>query len=193
MIRAFLRFSTIVACFSLASLAATAQEIVHALAGTVTFIDSAQKTITVKTDDGPEAIFKDMINPTTSIVFDQNIRTDAIAADEFKKSGVRVIVYYFGIGDVRTVVALRSLGPGPFTISSGTVVDFDKKNHTFSIKDTTGQVESFSIVSNTVVETAFGAQEGSSFSPSKGDQVRVTSANVIGSAAALFINTLVAH
>lgn len=193
MLRGFMRFSFIVACFSLASLAAKGQELVHALAGTVTSINPAAKTITIKTDDGSESLFKDMINPTTSIEFDPSIRTDATAADEFKQSGVRVIVYYFGIGDVRTVVALHSLGPGPFTISSGTVVSFDKGSHTFSIKDKTGAVESFSIVSNTVVETTFGAREGSSFRPSVGDRARVTAATVNGSTAALFINTLVVN
>jgi hypothetical protein len=191
MLSGFVRFSLIVACFSLTSLAATAQQVVHALAGTVTSINPNAKTITVKTDDGSEGLFKDLINSKTSIQFDPNIRTDATAASDFKNSGVRVIVYYFGNGDVRTVVALRSLGSGPFTITTGTVAGLESGAHTISIKDKSGVVQAFTITSNTVVETGMGAREGFSFQPQKGDRVRVTAATVNGIATAQFINTLV--
>jgi phage baseplate assembly protein gpV len=104
-----------------------------------------------------------------------------------------VIVYYFGIGKVRTVVALRSLGPGPFTISSGTVVKYDKAAHTFSIRDKSGAITTFNISSDMVVETSMGAAERTAFQPANGDPVRVTSTIVNGSATALFINTLVVN
>jgi hypothetical protein len=193
MLRWVLRTCFLVGCISLASLAATAQEVVHALAGTVTSIDAVAKTITINTDDGSEGTFKDMTSSNTQILFDKNIRTDATAADEFKKSGVRVIVYYFGIGKVRTVVALRSLGPGPFTISSGTVVKYDKAAHTLSIRDISGTIKTFNISSDMVVETSRGAAERTVFQPANGDPVRVTSTIVIGNATALFINTLVVN
>jgi hypothetical protein len=193
MLRWVLRTCFLGGCISLASLAATAQEVVHALAGTVTSIDTVAKTITAKTDDGSEGLFKDLMNSNTLIQFDKNIRTDATAADEFKKSGARVIVYYFGIGKVRTVVALRSLGPGPFTISSGTVVKYDKTAHTFSIRDKSGAITTFNISSDMVVETSMGAAERTVFQPANGDPVRVTSTIVIGNATALFINTLVVN
>ena len=134
-----------------------------------------------------------MTDSATPIEFDPNIRRDATAADEFQKSGVRVIVYYFGTGDIRTVVALRSLGAGPFTITSGTVVNFNKVDQMFSIKDSSGMIQTFSISSDMVVETSTGASEKSGFHPSKGDSVRVTSKIANGSATALFINTLVAN
>jgi len=167
--------------------------VVHALAGTVTSIDAAAKTIAINTDDGSSGTFKDMTSSNTQILFEKNIRTDATASDEFKKSGVRVIVYYYGIGSVRTVVALRSLGPGPFTISSGTVVNFDKTAHTFSIRDKSGAITMFNISSDMVVETSMGAAERTVFQPSNGDRVRVTSTMVNESATALFINTLVVN
>jgi hypothetical protein len=192
MLRLVLRTSVLAGCFSLVSLAAAAQEVVHALSGTIASIDASAKTITVNTDDGSQSLFKDMSNSTTAIEFDPNIRKDATAADEFRKSGVRVIVYYFGTGDMRTVVALRSLGAGPFTITSGTVVKFDKVDHTFSIKDSSGMIETFNISPDMVAETSTGASEKSGFHPSKGDSVRITSTIVNGTATALFVNTLVA-
>jgi hypothetical protein len=194
MLRGFLRFSILVGCFSLVSLAATAQEVVHALIGNVSAVDSTAKTITVITDNGSEGLFKDMTNSNTKILFDKNVRSDATAAGEFKKSGVRVIVYYFGSDmGTRTAVALRSLGPGPFTKITGTVVKFDNGDHLLSIKDQSGAVTSFKITSDTVVETGMGAREGFSFQPQTGDQVRVNAMQVNGIVTALFINTLVAN
>jgi len=190
MLRGFLRVSILVGCFSVASLAATAQEVVHALTGTVNSINLTAKTITVITDDGSYGIFKDMSTSHASIEFDKNIRTDSTAADEFKKSGERVIVYYYGFGTVRTVVALRSLGPGPFTKSRGTVVKFDKREHSLSIKDQSGAIESFKITRSTVADTGTGAVEGLKFEPGNGDQVQVISTVVSGGTTALFINEM---
>jgi hypothetical protein len=106
---------------------------------------------------------------------------------------VRVIVYYFGYGSVRTAVALRSLGAGPFTLTSGTVVNFSNGGRTLSIKDNSGVIKTFNISSDLVVETTTGAGVKTKFQPATGDPVRVTATMVNGSATALFINTLVAN
>jgi hypothetical protein len=174
----------------LASFAATAQEVVHALVVTIGSVDSAAKTISVKTDDGSEVIFKDMISSHRTIQFDKRIRTDPAAADELKKIGERAIVYYFGFGDLRTIVALRSLGPGPFTQSAGKVVSFNKKDHTLTIAGQSGAVELFDVASDTVVDTEMGAVGGLEFRPGKSDPVRVTAAVVNGNKTALFVSTL---
>jgi hypothetical protein len=129
-----------------------------------------------------------MTGSRTSIEFDKNIRTEATAADEFKKKGARVIVFYYGAGDVRTVVAIKSLGEGPFTKDSGTVVKFDKKEHSLTIKDSSGAIESFKITSSTVADTDAGAAEGLKFDPHKGESVRVIATQTDGSLTALFIN-----
>jgi hypothetical protein len=188
MSRALLRIVLLAGCFSLVSLAATAQEVVHALTRIVNNINSAAKTIAVITDDGSDGIFQDMTGSRTSIEFDKNIRTEATAADEFKKKGARVIVFYYGAGDVRTVVAIKSLGEGPFTKDSGTVVKFDKKEHSLTIKDSSGAIESFKITSSTVADTDAGAAEGLKFDPHKGESVRVIATQTDGSLTALFIN-----
>ncbi len=191
--RGLMRCSFVAACFFFASLSLTAQEVVHAVAGVVISIDPSAKTITVKTDDGSEGIFKEMIDRNIAVDFNPKFRADATPADEFNTSGVRVIVYYFGNGDVRTAVALRSLGAGPITVIKGAVVTFEKGKHSFSIINSSGVVESFTITSNTVIEGSLGAQEGSSFRPANGDQVRVTAATTDGINVALFINTMVAN
>ena len=193
MLRRIVCISVLVGLTSFVSLAAVAQEVVHALAGTVSSIDAAAKTITVKTDDGSEILFNDLIDSKTPIEFDPNIRRDATAASEFKSSGVRVIVYYFGYGSIRTAVALRSLGTGPFTLASGTVVNFSNGGRTLSIKDNSGVIKTFNISSDLVVETTTGAGVKTKFQPATGDPVRGTATMVNWSATALFINTLVAN
>jgi hypothetical protein len=190
MSRGILRTCFLTGCFLLASFAATAQDVIHALIGTISSVDSSAKTIAVKIDDSSEINLKDMVNPRRKILFDKSIRTDAAAAGDFKKTGERVIVYYFGFGDLRSIVALRSLGPGPFTKSAGTVVSFNKKERSLSITDQSGKLQLFGITSDSVADTEIGAVGGSDFRPGKGDPVQVTSAVVNGNRTALFIGTV---
>jgi len=180
----------LVGCFSFACGLAVAQEVVHALSGTVNNVNLAAKTITVLTDDGSGGTFKAMTDSKTPVEFDKTLRADAIAADAFKKKETRVIVYYFGYSDVRTAVALRDLGPGPFKKVSGEVVKFEGRDHSISIKDQSGAIASFKITQSTVADTGMGAVEGFKFEAGKGDQVRVISTDVNGTATALFIKSL---
>ena len=180
----------LVGCLSFACGSGLAQEVVHALSGTVNNVNLAARTITVITDDGSGGTFKAMTDSKTPVEFDKTLRADAIAAETFKKKETRVIVYYFGEGDVRTAVALRDLGPGPFTKSSGTVVKFEKGDHSLSIKDQAGLVESFKVTRSTVADTGSGAVDGLKFEPGKGDQVQVISAGANGSATALFVDAM---
>jgi len=152
-------------CFLSACGFAVAQEVVHALSGTVSSVNWAAKTITIITDDGSEGTFKAMTSPKTLVEFDKSLRADATAADAFNKKEARAILYYFGYGNERTAVALHDLGPGPFTKSSGTVVKFDKGERSLSIKNQAWAVESFKFTRSTVADTGSGATEGLKFDP----------------------------
>jgi hypothetical protein len=188
-----LRISILAGCVSLLPQAAKAQEVVHAMVGTVSSINAAAKTIFLRTDDGSTSEFKAMNDAQTPIKFDKHIRTDATAADEFQKSGERVIVYYYGYDNPLTAVALRSLGPGPFIKVTGTVVKLARGAHLLTVKDQSGLIQSFKIAADTVVEATSGASEGLRLNSEKGDQVRVNATTVNGVLTALFINTLVAN
>ncbi|MGD0942284.1 MAG: hypothetical protein ABR905_21535 [Terracidiphilus sp.] len=180
------------ACLVSVSVAAAAQEVVHALTGTVASIDASAKTITVYTDNHSDSTFKDMTNPNTPINFDRNIRANAITADAFKMKGSYVIVFYYGGDGVRTAVALRGLGAGPFTKNAGTVVRIEGRN-SISVADESGSIKSFRLTGNTVAETEYGVVVGSKYQPHKGDKIRVTASLVNGNQTALFINSLVAN
>jgi len=188
MLKTLFRISILIGCFSFAVRAATAQEIVHALIGTVSAINANDKTITVNTDDGSDGTFHFMEDPHTPIKFDKGLRSESTAATDFKTQDARVIVYYFGAGGGRTVVALKALGAGPFTKFSGTVVKYDKKEHSLSVQDQTGAIQSFTVASSTIAETDEGASEGLKFDPHKGQRVNVAATGAAGSQAAVYIN-----
>lgn len=187
MLRCMVNTGILVGCISLTTVAVTAQEVVHALSGTISTVNSTAKTITVITDDGSGGTFKDMTDSKTPMEFEKGLRAGSTTATAFKDKQGRVIVFYFGDGVVRTAVALRDIGPGPFDVTTGVVTAFDKKTHSFSIKAKAGTEESFKIISRTVADTGSGAAEGFKFEANKGEQVRVVSTNQKGVQTAVFI------
>jgi hypothetical protein len=189
-VRDLLKAFILVGCILSVTVAATAQEVVHALTGTVRSIDPASKAITIFTDNGSEGQFKDLTNPKLKVDLDKKLHTDAGTIDTFKGQGAYVIVFYFGNGDVRTAVALRNLGSGPFTNNLGSVVRLDGREHLLYIKNKSGLVKSFKIASDTVAETDIGVVNGFKFQPQKDDQVRVVAATVNGTPTALFVRAM---
>jgi hypothetical protein len=185
---AFSRISILIACLSVVSFAAGAQEIVHALVGTINHVDLAGKTVTVLTEDGSDGTFRDLTDSHVSFEFDKALRSEATPPVEFNKSGVRAIVFYYGVSLPRTVVAIKSLGPGPFKNSTGVVVKYDKHQHVLTVEDQSGASVNFTINQDTVAETDSGVAEGLKFDTHKGEHVRVAAEQVNGSNVALFIN-----
>jgi hypothetical protein len=167
---------------------ATAQEVVHALTGTVSAIDRSAKTIKVDTGDGSEGLFQVIAKPTTPLAFSKDIRNESTPANEFVKTGAHVIVFYYGNSYVeRKAIALLDLGAGPFTNTNGAVVKFEKHQHRLTIKDSAGAEQTFEIGPKTVVGTAVGPIDGNKFDPEKGDQLQVTAASTGGTNMAVFI------
>jgi hypothetical protein len=161
-------------CFSLVTPFAIAQERVHAVSGTVTSINPKIEMIEIDTDDGSSGHFKWMKHQGISIDFDKNIKAEATDADKFTATGAHVIVYFFGDGDVRTAVALRVLGDGPFESDKGTVVKVDRHDHLITIKTDSGTDESFRIDPKTVADTTTGVVVGFKLDFDKGQPVQVT-------------------
>jgi hypothetical protein len=157
----------------LITMSATAQQVVHAQIGTVSAIDDVSKTIVLFQDNGSEGQFKDKTSGKTHFAFDKKTSLDTTPSDSLKSKGAYVIVFYYGDNDDRTAVALKNLGAGPFTSTEGTVVKFDSKGHTISVKDGSGSVQTFKITDQTVAEGYMGAVDGYRFQAQKGDRVRV--------------------
>jgi hypothetical protein len=167
----------------------SAQDVVHALTGTVSSIDPVSKTITMFLDGGSQSTFKDMTNQKIALSVDKKVLADTTTPDEFKKSGAYVIVFYFGGSDMRTAVALRSLGKGPFTAETGTVTQFE--NHrSISVQDKSGATKTFALTPDTVAEGMAGAVSWQKFSAEKGDHVRVVGTTKDGAPIALFVSVM---
>ncbi len=168
--------------------AAGAQEIVHALSGTVQKVDTQSKTLQVGTNDGSEGTFS--FPPSASkaqVEFDRDVQGRTAPVATFTKLNENVVVYYYGNGNVRTAVGIQDLGPGPFDIVDGTVSKFDKHHQQITVKDSSGKAHDFAIDPKAMADSTTGAVPANRFSPSKGDNVRVIATKTTGAEKALFI------
>jgi hypothetical protein len=191
MLRRFVSTCAFAVCVVSVPMASAAQEIIHALTGTVASINSSAKTISVMQDNGPSRDFGLMTNPKTRIAFDKHIEAESTAAGSFDKQGAYVIVfYYYGQGDARTAVAVKSLGTGPFSSMEGTVTKFDSHAHSISVQDSSGAAQTFKLDATTVAESNTGAVSGDRFHADKGDHVRIVSVGADGAATAVFVRDL---
>ena len=186
MLKALLRASVVVACTASFSIPLVAQEVIHALTGTVSSINSAAKTITVFQDNGSKGVFDQLSDTKRRLVFDKKVANGTTAANEFNKPGSYAIVFYFGSVEKPTVVALKPLGTGPFASTDGTVTKFER-GRSITVTDSTGAVHNFKIDSRTVAEGNFGVVEGAKFQVQKGDRVRIVSENGDTMPVALFL------
>jgi hypothetical protein len=169
------------------TLTASAQAVIHAVTGTVRSIDSTGQSITVLQDNGSTSVFQ-RAKKKASVSFDKRVEAQATAADQFNKEGQYVIVFFYGNEDNRTVVALKPLGAGPFTASSGKLKSLTKRDIT--IEDEKGVEETFRIGPDTVGEGTFGVVEGVKLSADKGMRVRVVASTAEGAPMALFVRAM---
>ncbi len=189
MLRALMKFCVLAGCVVSLPVSLAAQQVVHALTGTVSAINKASQTVAVLQDVGGDSVF---LNPSSSkarVAFDKKIGAGTIAADAFKENGAYVIVFYYGGSDNRTVVAFKNLGSGPFSSTVGTVRKFERA-HALTVQDESGAVQTFKIGADTVAESYAGAVDGSKFQVSGGDKVRIVSTVVDGSPTALFVRQM---
>ena len=177
-------------CLSLFSVSAAAQQVVHALTGTVSSIDDVSKTLSVFQDNGSEGQFKDMTDAKSHMVIDKKVALESPSPDSFKKKGAYVIVFYCGDNEDRMAVALKNLGAGPFTSVEGTVVKYEMKQHSISLQDGSGATQTFKIAQDTVAEGYMGVMDGYKFQAQKGDHVRVVGTTDGSGATALFVREM---
>ncbi len=176
-------------CILAASVPSGAQEVIHALTGTVSAINETTKTITVLQDNGSNGVFRQMSDPKTRVAFDKKVADATTAAREFNKSGAYAIIFYFGGSENPTAVALKNLGAGPFESTVGTVTKVEG-HKSITVADDAGALHTFKIDKDTVAEGGFGAVVGDKFSVNKGDHVRVVSGTVGGESTALFMRDM---
>jgi len=187
--RALVKVCVLTGCVVSIAVSMAAQQVVHALTGTVSSINKAGETVAVLQDVGGDGVFQNPSNPKTRVSLDKKIEPGTIAADAFKDNGAYVIVFYYGGTDNRTAVAFKNLGSGPFSSTVGKVKKFERA-HSITVQDDSGAVQTFKINPDSVGESYIGAVDGTKFQLQSGDRVRVVSAVVDGAPTALFLRTM---
>ena len=183
-----IRTLCLLTCFSATCLAASAQEVIHALEGTVQNINQKAGNITITNNNGTGGIFTDASAKVTTQALDKDLRADTVPATQFNSKGNDVVVLYEGFGDQRTVVAVHDLGTGTVTNFKGTVERTDKHAHTFTIKTDDGHEQAFHLDGKTIADTSTGVSEGLKYEPNRGDHIKVSAGpGQDGALTALFI------
>jgi len=172
------------------TVAANAQQIVHAMAGKVTAVSPANKTIEIASEDGSASVFGILTQKDVLLNFDKNVKAQTTPASSFTKANCEVLVFYYGEEGSLTTVAVEDLGASPLVKALGTVVKLDKHAHLLTIKDDAGQEHTFHIDAKTLADSSGGVVEGQKFDAAKGARVRVIAATGNGASTALFIRAL---
>ncbi len=147
----------------------------HAVAGTVTRVDSVAKTIAVKTADGTEQVFKYTGRTAIHAVKAGSEAAKKGAIDTYLagKEGTHVVIRYTGEGADKTATAVDDLGKDTVKVSKGTVTRADKAGHTLTVKTENGAEETYHVADDAAVDTGHGVVHGSEYAAKKGEKVAV--------------------
>jgi hypothetical protein len=185
-----LPFACLIALCGCLPVPALSQEVVHALTGTVSSINSATKTITVFQDNGNSGVFNDVPGAKSRYAFDKKLASETVNVGTFNDQGAYAIVFYYGMIDNPTVVAVKPLGKGPFASIEGTITSFSGRDHSISITDQSGAAKTFKLAPDSVAEGDTGAIEASKLQARKGDHVRIVSQDESGAPTVLFVKDM---
>ncbi len=154
---------------------ALAQDVVHAVAGAVTRVDKAGKTIAIKTADGSEQVFKFTEHTAirSSIDVEKGAKMGALDTYFAGKEGTKVVVRYMGKGADKTATVVDDFGKESLKAGKGTVTHVDRAARTVSVKTESGAEETYKLGSEAVVETDHGVVRGSRYLVKEGDKVTV--------------------
>jgi hypothetical protein len=151
---ALLGFSTATAFGQEAAKTATTKPD-HAVAGDLEKVADDGKTITVKTVDGTEEVFKFSGKATVK------------ASDE----GSHVVVHYTEKGAEKTAHAVKVAGKGTWKATEGTVTAVGKGGREVTVKAADGTEKTFDLGKDATVDTGKGLYDGSKYVAKAGDKV----------------------
>ena len=173
-----------VLCLMLGSLPLACQEVVHAQTGKVVDVDTARKTLTLKLADGSKVSYQDVVSHEPALALDKVVREKTVPVGTYGKVGSNAVVLYFGY-DSPTAVAIKDLGLDTPKESVGSVSNFDRHQHSLTLKTGTAEPQTVLLTEDTIFDTSDGVVKLADFKPSKGDHLRcVTSPD---SKTALFV------
>jgi len=174
-------------CLILSTVAAHAQYKVHALSGSITVSHPKIQMTTIEPDDGTSSSFEWLAKSGDSVDFDKSVSADTVTPDKLTTKDAQVIAFYYGTGNVRTLVAVRDLGTTPLIKAMGIVLRYNKKAHQLTIMNMTGAEETFQLDAKTITDTDLGVVVNYKNDFPKNQQVRILATQVNGAEKALLI------
>jgi hypothetical protein len=150
-------------------------DVVHAMAGVITKLDSAAKTITLKTLDGTEHVFKYTAKTSVHAAKEggKEAKTGAVDTYMAGKEGTHAVIHYTGKGADETAVHVEDLGEHSLQVGHGTVTGVDKAARTVTIKTEDGTETTYHVAKDATVDTAHGVTKDSELIAKKGEKATV--------------------
>ena len=122
-----------------------------AVVASVEKVNTANKTIAVKTADGAKETF--VYTDTTTVTGAKDV---ASASDLAGKSGYHFVIRYTTVGKDKVATGLEYSGQGTWKATKGTVVAVDDSAKTVSIKTAKGTVETYHVSEDCTVDAGKG-------------------------------------
>jgi hypothetical protein len=165
-----------------------AQEILHAVTGTVTNNGHIKQSLIIQKSDQSSEVFEVGESSFAPVTLDKAFQNNTETVDKLPKGTSHVIVYYYGLSP-ETAVAVEDIGDKVLLIT-GRVSHVDKKQHTIAIRADGGSESVCSVESGTAVEMSDGVKDGAKNYPSDGDRITAVCTEEAGKEAARFIKLL---
>jgi hypothetical protein len=141
-----------------ASLSLAAQDVVHAVDGTVKKVDAGTKTLVVETKDGTEHTFHYASDVTVDGAKDTKKGT--VDAAHGVEVGSKVAVHYTVVGGKETAHEIDKIGDDGLKATDGTVSHIDRGTKTIAVKTADGSEDTFHMTDRAAKDTGKGIGEG---------------------------------
>src|ERR1700679_1392 len=140
------------------SLTLAAQDVVHAVEGTVKKVDAGTKTFVVDAKDGTEHTFHYASDVTVHGAKDTAKGT--VDAAHGVAEGSKVAVHYTVVGGKETAHEVDKIGDDGLKTTDGTVTHIDRGAKTIAVKTADGTEETFHMTDRAAKDTGKGIAEG---------------------------------
>ena len=133
------------------SLSLAAQDVAHAVDGTVKKVDAETKTLVVDTKDGTEHTF----HYTSDVAVDgaKDTEKGTVDAAHGVKEGSKVAVHYTVSGGKETAHEIDKIGDDGLKATDGTVSHIDKGAKTIAVKTKDGTEQTFHLTDRAAKDT----------------------------------------
>jgi hypothetical protein len=140
------------------SLSLAAQDVVHAVDGTVKKVDAGTKTIVVEAKDGTEHTFHYASDVTVDGAKDTKKGT--VDAAHGVEEGSKVAVHYTVVGGKETAHEIDKIGDDGLKATDGTVSHIDRGAKTIAVKTADGSEQTFRLTDRAAKDTGKDVAEG---------------------------------